>query len=188
MLWGCIHFFLSFSFQEKNICVVQSPLKSACINLLNRCIKSEYRNGFSFVGLSPIGDFAAYIFSSFILSLRADSTLPQENCSCCMLWLNLRILGAWRQWCLPEPSLLFVYFGFSHPPHWFSFSPPSTDGGPRETLMHFAARLGLLRLTWFLLQKPGGRGALSIHNQEGATPVSLALERGYHKLHRLLTE
>ncbi|XP_054954882.2 A-kinase anchor protein 13 isoform X5 [Pan paniscus] len=62
------------------------------------------------------------------------------------------------------------------------------DAGPRETLMHFAVRLGLLRLTWFLLQKPGGRGALSIHNQEGATPVSLALERGYHKLHQLLTE
>ncbi|XP_059534184.1 A-kinase anchor protein 13 isoform X8 [Myotis daubentonii] len=62
------------------------------------------------------------------------------------------------------------------------------DGGPRETLMHFAVRLGLLRLTWFLLQKPGGRGALSIHNQEGATPASLALQRGYHKLHKLLTE
>ncbi|ELK18241.1 A-kinase anchor protein 13 [Pteropus alecto] len=62
------------------------------------------------------------------------------------------------------------------------------DGGPRETLMHFAVRLGLLRLTWFLLQKPGGRGALRIHNQEGATPVSLALERGYHKLHQLLTD
>ncbi|XP_054243776.1 A-kinase anchor protein 13 [Indicator indicator] len=54
--------------------------------------------------------------------------------------------------------------------------------------MHFAVRLGLLRLTWFLLQQPGGRGALSIHNNEGATPVSLALERGYQKLHQLLTE
>lgn len=59
---------------------------------------------------------------------------------------------------------------------------------PRETLMHFAVRLGLLRLTWFLLQQPGGRGALSIHNNEGATPVSLALERGYQKLYQLLTE
>ncbi|KAM6245717.1 A-kinase anchor protein 13 isoform 3-T4 [Spheniscus humboldti] len=63
-----------------------------------------------------------------------------------------------------------------------------TDNIPRETLMHFAVRLGLLRLTWFLLQQPGGRGALSIHNNEGATPVSLALERGYQKLHQLLTE
>ncbi|XP_063268860.1 A-kinase anchor protein 13 isoform X2 [Prinia subflava] len=63
-----------------------------------------------------------------------------------------------------------------------------TENVPRETLLHFAVRLGLLRLTWFLLQQPGGRGALSIHNNEGATPVSLALERGYQKLHQLLTE
>ncbi|XP_009468514.1 PREDICTED: uncharacterized protein LOC104017233 [Nipponia nippon] len=63
-----------------------------------------------------------------------------------------------------------------------------TENIPRETLMHFAVRLGLLRLTWFLLQQPGGRGALSIHNNEGATPVSLALERGYQKLHQLLTD
>ncbi|XP_057397925.1 A-kinase anchor protein 13 isoform X1 [Balaenoptera acutorostrata] len=86
-----------------------------------------------------------------------------------------------------------VALAFRHlklPAEWNVLGTDATshDGGPRETLMHFAARLGLLRLTWFLLQKPGGRGALSIHNQEGATPVSLALERGYHKLHRLLTE
>ncbi|XP_044789292.2 A-kinase anchor protein 13 isoform X8 [Bubalus bubalis] len=86
-----------------------------------------------------------------------------------------------------------VALAFRHlklPAEWNVLGTDATshDGGPRETLMHFAVRLGLLRLTWFLLQKPGGRGALSIHNQEGATPVSLALERGYHKLHRLLTE
>ncbi|XP_019359598.1 PREDICTED: A-kinase anchor protein 13-like isoform X2 [Gavialis gangeticus] len=59
---------------------------------------------------------------------------------------------------------------------------------PRETLLHFSVRLGLQRLTWFLLQQPGGRGALCIRNNEGATPVTLALERGYQKLHQLLTE
>ncbi|KAM3828420.1 A-kinase anchor protein 13 isoform 2-T3 [Vipera latastei] len=57
---------------------------------------------------------------------------------------------------------------------------------PRETLLHFAARLGLLRLTWFLLKQPGGRRAVSVPNSEGATPVSLALERGYQKLHHIL--
>ncbi|XP_074863129.1 A-kinase anchor protein 13 isoform X3 [Carettochelys insculpta] len=62
------------------------------------------------------------------------------------------------------------------------------ESSPRETLMHFAVRLGLLRLTWFLLQQPGGRGALCIRNSEGATPVTLALERGYQKLHQLLTD
>lgn len=85
-----------------------------------------------------------------------------------------------------------VALAFRHlklPAEWNVLGTEQTlhDGGPRETLMHFAVRLGLLRLAWFLLQKPGGRGALSIHNQEGATPVSLALERGYHKLHQLLT-
>ncbi|XP_074090246.1 A-kinase anchor protein 13-like [Macrotis lagotis] len=86
-----------------------------------------------------------------------------------------------------------VALAFRHlklPEEWnvLGTDPALNDGGPRETLMHFAVRLGLLRLTWFLLQKPGGRGALSIHNNEGETPASLALERGYQKLHRLLTE
>ncbi|XP_051062541.1 LOW QUALITY PROTEIN: A-kinase anchor protein 13 [Phodopus roborovskii] len=90
--------------------------------------------------------------------------------------LDERVALAFRHLKLPEE---WNVLGAEHTLH---------DGGPRETLMHFAVRLGLLRLTWFLLQKPGGRGALSIHNKEGATPVSLALERGYHKLHQLLTE
>ncbi|XP_034523796.1 A-kinase anchor protein 13 isoform X8 [Ailuropoda melanoleuca] len=90
--------------------------------------------------------------------------------------LDEKVALAFRHLKLPEE---WNVLGTDHTSH---------DGGPRETLMHFAVRLGLLRLTWFLLQKPGGRGALSIHNQEGATPVSLALERGYHKLHQLLTE
>ncbi|XP_068954635.1 A-kinase anchor protein 13 isoform X2 [Petaurus breviceps papuanus] len=86
-----------------------------------------------------------------------------------------------------------VALAFRHlklPQEWnvLGTDPALNDGGPRETLMHFAVRLGLLRLTWFLLQKPGGRGALSIHNNEGETPASLALDRGYQKLHRLLTE
>ncbi|XP_029431353.1 A-kinase anchor protein 13 isoform X3 [Rhinatrema bivittatum] len=61
------------------------------------------------------------------------------------------------------------------------------EGVPRETLMHFAARLGLLRLAWFLLRQPGGRAALGVENNEGATPVSLASEKGFQHLHRLLT-
>ncbi|XP_063201602.1 A-kinase anchor protein 13 isoform X3 [Chroicocephalus ridibundus] len=86
-----------------------------------------------------------------------------------------------------------VALAFRHlklPPEWnvLGADQSLTENVPRETLMHFAVRLGLLRLTWFLLQQPGGRGALSIHNNEGATPVSLALERGYQKLHQLLTE
>ncbi|CAH7337825.1 Akap13 [Phodopus roborovskii] len=72
--------------------------------------------------------------------------------------LDERVALAFRHLKLPEE---WNVLGAEHTLH---------DGGPRETLMHFAVRLGLLRLTWFLLQKPGGRGALSIHNKEGATP------------------
>ncbi|KAM9124440.1 A-kinase anchor protein 13 isoform 2-T2 [Pangshura tecta] len=86
-----------------------------------------------------------------------------------------------------------VVLAFRHlklPAEWNVLGTDQTlnESSPRETLLHFAVRLGLLRLTWFLLQQPGGRGALCIHNNEGATPVSLALERGFQKLHQLLTE
>ncbi|KAM7151502.1 A-kinase anchor protein 13 isoform 3-T3 [Macrochelys suwanniensis] len=86
-----------------------------------------------------------------------------------------------------------VALAFRHlklPAEWNVLGTDQTlnESSPRETLLHFTVRLGLLRLTWFLLQQPGGRGALCIHNNEGATPVSLALERGYQKLHQLLTE
>ncbi|XP_041031216.1 A-kinase anchor protein 13-like isoform X9 [Carcharodon carcharias] len=59
---------------------------------------------------------------------------------------------------------------------------------PRETLMHFAARLGLSRLASFLLQQPGGQEALGIANLDGATPVNLAAQRGFHGLEELLTQ
>uniref|UniRef100_A0A8C3T8B5 A-kinase anchoring protein 13 n=2 Tax=Chelydra serpentina TaxID=8475 RepID=A0A8C3T8B5_CHESE len=86
-----------------------------------------------------------------------------------------------------------VALAFRHlklPAEWNVLGTDQTlnESSPRETLLHFTVRLGLLRLTWFLLQQPGGREALCIHNNEGATPVSLALERGYQKLHQLLTE
>uniref|UniRef100_UPI00398F8BDD uro-adherence factor A-like n=1 Tax=Pristiophorus japonicus TaxID=55135 RepID=UPI00398F8BDD len=59
---------------------------------------------------------------------------------------------------------------------------------PRETLMHFAARLGLSRLASFLLQQPGGQEALGIANLDGATPINLATQRGFHGLEELFTQ
>ncbi|XP_069768128.1 A-kinase anchor protein 13 isoform X2 [Narcine bancroftii] len=56
---------------------------------------------------------------------------------------------------------------------------------PRETLMHFTARLGLSRLALFLMQQPGGQEALGIANLDGATPIHLAAQRGFHGLEDL---
>ncbi|XP_073424837.1 A-kinase anchor protein 13 isoform X2 [Dendrobates tinctorius] len=66
--------------------------------------------------------------------------------------------------------------------------PNITDGPGWETLMHFAARLGLCALSKFLLEQPGGRTSLAIADSEGATPVTVALERGFLKLHHVLTQ
>ncbi|XP_051896222.1 LOW QUALITY PROTEIN: A-kinase anchor protein 13-like [Pristis pectinata] len=59
---------------------------------------------------------------------------------------------------------------------------------PRETLMHFTARLGLSRLASFLLQQPGGQEALGIANLDGATPINLAAQRGFHGLEELFAQ
>ncbi|XP_036887953.1 rho guanine nucleotide exchange factor 28 isoform X1 [Sturnira hondurensis] len=53
---------------------------------------------------------------------------------------------------------------------------------PRESLLHLAMRWGLPKLSQFLLCLPGGVRALALPNEEGATPVDLALNGGHSKL------
>ncbi|KAM5171875.1 A-kinase anchor protein 13 [Mantella aurantiaca] len=65
---------------------------------------------------------------------------------------------------------------------------PLTDGQKQETLMHFAARLGFCHLSKFLLDQPGGKSALAISNNEGATPTRLAFDRGFRELVHLFSE
>lgn len=62
------------------------------------------------------------------------------------------------------------------------------DLKPQETLLHFAARRGLQRVTSFLLQQPGARQALALPNRDGATPVTLAQICGHSALFELLTK
>ncbi|XP_030613632.1 A-kinase anchor protein 13 isoform X2 [Archocentrus centrarchus] len=63
----------------------------------------------------------------------------------------------------------------------------STDLNPQETLLHFSARRGLFRVTHFLLQQAGARGALRLANRQGFTPSAVAESRGHKCLHELLT-
>uniref|UniRef100_W5MYV0 Rho guanine nucleotide exchange factor 28 n=1 Tax=Lepisosteus oculatus TaxID=7918 RepID=W5MYV0_LEPOC len=58
---------------------------------------------------------------------------------------------------------------------------------PRESLLHLAVRLGLIRLSQFLLCQPGGLMALSLPNEEGVTPLQLANQSGHQALVELLT-
>uniref|UniRef100_A0A8D1M5N6 Rho guanine nucleotide exchange factor 28 n=2 Tax=Sus scrofa TaxID=9823 RepID=A0A8D1M5N6_PIG len=57
----------------------------------------------------------------------------------------------------------------------------------RESLLHLAVRWGLTKLSQFLLCLPGGIQALALPNEEGATPIDLALRGGHSKLVEDLT-
>ncbi|XP_032395528.1 rho guanine nucleotide exchange factor 28 isoform X3 [Etheostoma spectabile] len=58
---------------------------------------------------------------------------------------------------------------------------------PKETLLHLAVRLGLVRLSRFLIHQPRGQRALTLPNQEGDAPLQLAQKDGQHAMFRVLT-
>ncbi|XP_077476026.1 uncharacterized protein LOC144089059 isoform X3 [Stigmatopora argus] len=64
----------------------------------------------------------------------------------------------------------------------------SADLHPRETLLHFSARQGLVRVTRFLLQQPGAKDAIRMPNKEGQTPAAIAELRGHASLQQLLAQ
>uniref|UniRef100_A0A672T065 Uncharacterized protein n=1 Tax=Sinocyclocheilus grahami TaxID=75366 RepID=A0A672T065_SINGR len=72
------------------------------------------------------------------------------------------------------------------PPGW-SLLGNSTRLEPQETLLHFAARRGLLKVARFLLKQPGAREALSLCNKQGSTPVVIAQSRGHTALLELFS-
>ncbi|KAM4038030.1 A-kinase anchor protein 13 isoform 2-T2 [Anomaloglossus baeobatrachus] len=131
-------------------------------------IKDEAYESAQFLA-SSAGNQQALLFAKFFLNKSRSS--PGDA-----VVLDKKITLAFRHLRLPSGWNVLGDF------------PNATDGPGQETLLHFAARLGLCALSKFFLQQPGGRTSLSIANSEGATPVTLALERGFLKLHRVLTQ
>ncbi|XP_040270116.1 A-kinase anchor protein 13 isoform X1 [Bufo bufo] len=131
-------------------------------------IKDEAYESAQFLA-SSVGNQQALLFAKFFLNKSRSSSRDAAI-------LDKKITLAFRHLRLPSGWNIL------------GESPSITDGPGQETLMHFAARLGLCALSKFLLEQPGGRTSLAISNSEGATPVTLALERGFLKLHHLLTE
>lgn len=58
----------------------------------------------------------------------------------------------------------------------------SSVSSHRESLLHLAMRWGLAKLSQFFLRLPGGVQALALPNEDGATPLDLALRGGHSKL------
>ncbi|XP_051875883.1 rho guanine nucleotide exchange factor 28 isoform X3 [Pristis pectinata] len=69
------------------------------------------------------------------------------------------------------------------PPSWNLLGKwPEQELIPRETLLHVSVRLRLYKFSQFLLCKPGGIQAVMVPNEEGVTPVDLALKNGMQHL------
>ncbi|NXQ91608.1 ARG28 factor, partial [Nyctibius grandis] len=64
-----------------------------------------------------------------------------------------------------------------------------SEGEPKhkETLLHLVMKLGLVKLSQFLAAQPGGSSALALPNEDGATPLDLALQNGHSKLVEVFT-
>lgn len=66
---------------------------------------------------------------------------------------------------------------------WFFKEPEQ-----KETLLHLVMKLGLVKLSQFLAAQPRGSSALALPNEDGATPLDLALQNGHSKLLEVFTK
>ncbi|XP_064903383.1 rho guanine nucleotide exchange factor 28 isoform X4 [Columba livia] len=57
----------------------------------------------------------------------------------------------------------------------------------KETLLHLVMKLGLVKLSQFLAAQPGGSLALALPNEDGATPLDMALQSGHSRLVEVFT-
>ncbi|NXM92198.1 ARG28 factor, partial [Oenanthe oenanthe] len=64
---------------------------------------------------------------------------------------------------------------------------PAGEPEQKETLLHLVMKLGLVKLSMFLAAQPGGSSALALPNEDGATPLDLALQNGHSKLVEIFT-
>ncbi|XP_060091793.1 rho guanine nucleotide exchange factor 28 [Heteronotia binoei] len=75
------------------------------------------------------------------------------------------------------------------PPIWNIIGNCSQDESKhKETVLHLAMKLGLVELSQFLLSLPGGRDAVILPNEDGSTPLDLALQNGHSSLVEIITK
>ncbi|XP_023401309.2 rho guanine nucleotide exchange factor 28 [Loxodonta africana] len=82
-----------------------------------------------------------------------------------------------------DEELVLAMTHLELPLGWTILGNSSLEVSPhRESLLHLATRWGLAKLSQFLLCLPGGVQALALPNEDGATPLDLALHAGHSKL------
>ncbi|XP_033928600.1 rho guanine nucleotide exchange factor 28-like [Melopsittacus undulatus] len=74
------------------------------------------------------------------------------------------------------------------PSTWNILGSCSEEPKHKETLLHLVMKLGLIKLSQFLAAQPGGSSALALPNDDGATPLDLALQNGHSELVKVFTK
>ncbi|XP_072848742.2 rho guanine nucleotide exchange factor 28 isoform X2 [Pogona vitticeps] len=78
--------------------------------------------------------------------------------------------------------MLAMVYG-ERPPAWNITGNCSEDESEhKETLLHLSMRLGLVKLSQYLFFQPGGPEAVTLPNEDGLTPLDLALQNGHDRL------
>ncbi|XP_032966760.1 rho guanine nucleotide exchange factor 28 isoform X1 [Rhinolophus ferrumequinum] len=87
-----------------------------------------------------------------------------------------------------DEELVLALTHLELPLGWTVLGNSSLEGAlHRESLLHLAVRWGLPQLSQFLVCLPGGVQALVLPNEEGTTPLDLALNGGHSKLFEDIT-
>ncbi|XP_064903388.1 rho guanine nucleotide exchange factor 28 isoform X8 [Columba livia] len=73
------------------------------------------------------------------------------------------------------------------PSTWNILGSGSEEPKHKETLLHLVMKLGLVKLSQFLAAQPGGSLALALPNEDGATPLDMALQSGHSRLVEVFT-
>ncbi|CAH1796674.1 unnamed protein product [Owenia fusiformis] len=89
-----------------------------------------------------------------------------------------------------DDRLTAAFEHLDFPEHWCMLGVDSPDEEllPRETLLHFAARLGLQRFAGLLLEKLGAEDALDLCNRRGELPRDIARDLCQDTLAELLSQ
>ncbi|XP_038621375.1 rho guanine nucleotide exchange factor 28 [Tachyglossus aculeatus] len=88
-----------------------------------------------------------------------------------------------------EEDLVLAVAHMELPPMWSVLGNSSAEESvPKESLLHLTIRWGLVKFFQFLLGLPGGSEALALPNEEGVTPMDLALQLGHSCLVEVITK
>eukprot|EP00118_Oscarella_pearsei_P011775 m.81743 g.81743 ORF g.81743 m.81743 type:complete len:1794 (+) comp36247_c0_seq4:312-5693(+) len=124
---------------------------------------------------NPTHTVAEFLFNSVSMLDRLD---PFSSINLSGLQLSIDAQEEFDQ----KLTESFVSLLATRQSDWSLLGPEEDDESQRETLLHFAARLGLYHFAEKLMSLPGAKSVLEIQNQRGELPLDVAGCHGNKKV------